>query len=45
LPDKRLLRVKLHEFYELARQQQADRPAIEAMKPPARRPPKPEKGQ
>jgi len=44
LPDKELLQAKLHEFYELARQQQSGRPAIEAPKPPARRPPRPGKG-
>ena len=44
LPDKRLLQAKLHEFYELARQQQEDRPAIEPTKPQARRPSRPGKG-
>lgn len=44
LPDKRLLQAKLHEFYELARQQQEDRPAIEPTKPHARRPSRPGKG-
>ncbi len=44
LPDKKLLQAKLHEFYELARQRQEDRPAVEATKPPARRPPRPGTG-
>ncbi len=44
LPDKEFLEAKLHEFYELARQQQADRPAVEPTKPQARRPSRPGKG-
>jgi predicted nuclease of restriction endonuclease-like (RecB) superfamily len=39
LPDKALLQAKLHEFYELARDQSAPK-ALEPLKPPARKQPK-----
>jgi predicted nuclease of restriction endonuclease-like (RecB) superfamily len=43
LPDKKLLRAKLHEFYELA-QAQAARPSLEGPKPAPDKPPRPRKG-
>jgi hypothetical protein len=42
LPDKNLLRAKLHEFYEQARQQPAF-PAVEDKKPATRQPKNPRK--
>jgi hypothetical protein len=38
LPDKKLLQAKLHEFYELAREQAA-RPALESRVTATKRPP------